>query len=184
MSGGSSLDKIHIQNNEKGQSAIEFILTFAFGLGIVFLVSIQGLNVTKGFFVHYVNFMTSRAYLVDDRGIDVEQGMLQSAQEKASQVFNSYALGEIGVQAQNRIIAPRDGRGVYVGSVTQFSEAISALPIIGGSTRVNLYAESFLGREPFRITCFQQTCLSLTGSGGTCEGSSDQLDLVVYDNGC
>ena len=52
MSGGSSLEVIHIQNNEKGQSAIEFILTFAFGLGIVFLVSIQGLNVTKGFFVN------------------------------------------------------------------------------------------------------------------------------------
>lgn len=179
--GGFSLDSMHTHLNERGQVAIEFILTFAFGLGIVFLISIQGLNVTKGFFVQYANYMASRAYLVDDRGVDIEQTMLQRAQEKALQVFDSYSVDEIGVQATNQIVNPQAGRGIYVGSTVLFSEPISALPIIGGATRVNLYAESFLGREPFRITCFQQTCQALTGS---VDGCGDNGDMVVYDNGC
>ena len=50
ITGGYLLEQILIPvNDEKGQSAIEFILTFAFGLGIVFLFAIQSLNATKGF---------------------------------------------------------------------------------------------------------------------------------------
>ncbi len=182
--GGFSLEKIRTLNNESGQSAIEFILTFAVGLGIVFLVSIQGLNVTKGYFAQYVNFMVSRTYLVDDRGVNVEQTMLRQAEQRALQVGERYDLRAVGIDAQINIISPTDGRGLYAGSVIEFSEPISALPIIGGSSEVNLYGESFLGREPFRITCYQQTCLAMTGSGAICQNSGDNLDMVVYDNGC
>lgn len=184
IQGGFSLEKIRIHNNESGQSAIEFILTFAVGLGIIFLVSIQGLNVTKGYFAQYVNYMVSRTYMVSDRGINVEQTMLQEAQRLALEVGDRFDMRAVGIDAQTNIITPNNGRGLYAGSVTEFSEPISALPIIGGRGRVNLYAESFLGREPFRITCFQQTCLSMTGSGATCQNNSESLDMVVYDNGC
>lgn len=183
--GGYLLEQILIPvNDEKGQSAIEFILTFAFGLGIVFLFAIQSLNATKGFLVHYANFMAARTYQVNDLGIDNTQTMMTNAAAEAQTVFASYGLGSFGINAQFKIIPPNQGRGIYSGGVAEFSEALSALPFVGGGATANFYSESFLGKEPLRMTCFEQTCAAITGSPNGCEGRSDQMDVVIYDNGC
>ncbi len=185
ITGGYLLEQILIPvNDEKGQSAIEFILTFAFGLGIVFLFAIQSLNATKGFLVHYANFMAARTYQVNDLGIDNTQTMMTNAAAEAAKVFSSYALGSFGINAQFKIITPNQGRGIYSGGVAEFSEALSALPFVGGGATANFYSESFLGKEPLRMTCFEQTCAAITGSPNGCEGRSDQMDVVIYDNGC
>ena len=52
--------------NNKGQSTIEFILTFTAAVGFIFLFLKMALNYTDGYIVHHATFMASRAYLVGD----------------------------------------------------------------------------------------------------------------------
>mgnify|MGYP001384050434 CR=1 FL=1 len=48
--------------DESGQAAIEFVLTIAFGLGIVFLYVNFAFNYTVGYAVHYATFMAARTF--------------------------------------------------------------------------------------------------------------------------
>jgi hypothetical protein len=52
--------------NNKGQSTIEFILTFTAAVGFIFLFLKMALNYTNGYMVHHATFMASRAYMVGD----------------------------------------------------------------------------------------------------------------------
>lgn len=173
-------------NNEKGQSAIEFILTFAFAIGVTFLFVNQALNMTEGYLVHYVNFMSSRAYLVQESGVSAQGTNLNTAKEVATEVFESYPLKDFGVNASLKINEPGiDGvSSLFAGTIVQFEKRLSSIAFVGGGDTAKFYSESFLGKEPTRVQCYRMICAAMTGSGDICESRESNTDLVLYDNGC
>ena len=141
-----------IHKNEKGQSAIEFILTFAFSLGFVFLFVNLALNLTSGYLNHYVNFMASRTYLVQDSGINNEITVLNFAREEAQKTFDRYPISQFGIDAEFKVIKSGTRSGLYVGTTSQFEKPLSSMPLIGSAEDAILLSESFLGKEPTRLT--------------------------------
>ena len=170
-----------VVNNQKGQSAIEFILTFVFAIGVTFLFVNQAINLTGGYLVHYVNFMSARAYLVHDVGSNVPSE--QAAEGKAREVFKSYKLEDFNINASFEVITSEAANALFTGTVMQFEKKLSSIPMVGGGQTANFYSESFLGKEPSRFTCYQMVCAAITGSQGGCNGSTDS-DLTLFDNGC
>ncbi len=179
-----SVQKMHTLKNEKGQSAIEFILTFAFALGLTFLFVNQALNLTSGYLNHYVNFMSSRAYLVHETGVDNVSTNTSASVEHATDVFNGYPMENFGITAEFEVITARKGSPLFSGTVSQFKKSLSSLPIVGGGEKALFYSESFLGKEPLRITCAEMICAAMTGNVGECQQRSESIDIVLYDNGC
>ncbi|MBT4790630.1 MAG: hypothetical protein HON90_03585 [Halobacteriovoraceae bacterium] len=176
--------KMLIHCNERGQSAIEFILTFAFAIGVTFLFLNQAMNLTEGYLAHYVNFMSARTYLVYDSGIDTRNSILAQAEREAESVYKSYPLASFGVQSTLKVITSDQGSALFSGTVLQFEKALSAMPVVGGGKKALLYSESFLGKEPLRITCAQMMCAAITGTLQDCQSNSTDMDIVLYDNGC
>jgi hypothetical protein len=181
---GSLVQVMRTHNNEKGQSAIEFILTIAFALGVTFLFVNQALNLTEGYLAHYVNFMASRAYLVHDGGGIRKDNNLNLAAAKANEVYKSYPLENFGIKADFKVISSNDANGIFTGTVVQFEKPLSALPVVGGGEDAIFYSESFLGKEPMRITCSEMICAAISGSLNECNSGADNMDIVLYDNGC
>lgn len=180
--------KMRILKNDDGQSAIEFILTFAFALGMVFIFLNQAINYTAGYINHYVNFMASRTYLVADSGVNVVATALNGATTAATDRFNSYDLESFGVAATDgnsfQVITPSEGNGLFTGTVARFTKRLSSLPIIGGGAYAEFYSESFLGKEPTRMTCYEMVCAAITGSTSECANLAGDADFVLFDNGC
>ncbi len=172
-----------ILRDEKGQSALEFILTFAFALGVTFLFINQSLNLTAGYLNHYVNFMASRAYLVHDAGNNVYENNINYARDRAQEVFRRFPLKELGIDADFQVVTRNEGSALFSGTTSTFKKSLSSLPIIGGGEKATLLSESFLGKEPLRFTCFQMICAAMTGNTQKCQTTSN-LDIVPYDNGC
>ena len=52
--------------NEKGQSVIEFLMSFTLVVGLLMFFFKMALGYTNGYMVHYATFMASRAYLTND----------------------------------------------------------------------------------------------------------------------
>ncbi len=177
-----------ILKNEDGQSAIEFILTFMFALGLVFVFLNQAINYTAGYLNHYVNFMAARTYLVADSGVNVSSTALNFAASAAEDKFNSYDLPSFGIASTDgssfEVITPIVGNGLFTGTVSQFTKRLSSLPVIGGGASAQFYSESFLGKEPTRITCYEMVCAAMTGSATSCASLAGGTDFVLFDNGC
>lgn len=171
-------------NNENGQSAIEFILTFSFALGLTFLFVNQAINLTGGYFAHYVNFMAARTYFVHEVGIDVKETNISRAKQLAGEVFDSYPLKNFGVNADFKVISANENNAVFTGTVLSFEKALSSLPVVGGREKALFYSEAFLGKEPVRATCMQMVCAAITGNQNECKTKYENMDIVLYDNGC
>lgn len=178
------VQEMHIHKNEEGQSAIEFVLTFAFALGITLLFVNQALNLTSGYLNHYVNFMSSRAYLVHETGIDNVTTNMNASVDQARDVFNGYPIQNFGIKAAFEVITLDKGSPLFSGTVSQFEKSLSSLPVVGGGEKALFYSESFLGKEPLRITCSQMVCAAITGNPGECAQNAENIDIVLYDNGC
>lgn len=177
------LDRLmRTQNNEKGQSAVEFILTFAFAAGMTFLFVNQAINLTSGYLMHYVNFMASRAYLVSDSGIAARGSNLAEARRDAEKAFEYYKVEDFGIKADLTVQTKDQGNALFTGTVTQFQKRLSSLPVVGGGESALFYSESFLGKEPLRFSCYQMVCAAMTGSYDACD--PEQTNMVLYDNGC
>lgn len=173
-----------MENKESGQSAIEFILTFGFGLGVTFLFVNQAINMTSGYLVHYVNFMAARAYMVHETGVHNKESVLNASRDHASFVAKSYDIGSVGVKADFNVISIHEGSGLFNGTVMKFEKKLSAMPMVGGGKKALFYSESFLGKEPTRLTCAEMICAAMTGNPSSCEGDKQNMDIVLYDNGC
>jgi hypothetical protein len=180
----SSGQKMRTLNNEKGQSAVEFILTFAFALGLTFLFVNQAINLTAGYLNHYVNFMASRTYLVHEVGVDNKSSGISAARAEAIKVFKSYPIKKFGVDATFEVLTSDQGSGLFNGTIAKFKRPLSSLPVVGAGEDALFYSESFLGKEPLRITCAEMVCAAMTGSRSECRASGDDIDIVLYDNGC
>ncbi len=181
---GFSGRKMHIQNNNQdGQSAIEFILTVAFALGVTFLFVNQALNMTAGYYAHWVNYKASRVYLVYEDGVDLKSTNINKAIAAAQNVFKKSELKAFGVNGTLKVITTDQANAVFTGTVLEFKRSLSSLPVVGGGEKARFYSESFLGKEPLRITCAEMTCAAITGSITDCR-DPEKMDIVLYDNGC
>lgn len=173
--------------NDLGQSTIEFIFTFVFGVSIIFLIFNSALNHASGYLVHYATFMASRHYLTADsyRGkFGSDPGQFNSLfEQRAKDVFEQYNLSIFGIDSNFFKINHPDGipqNYLTVGAYVLFEQRIDVIGRIAGQNRLDLTSESYLGKEPTRYTCALQTCKGLT-SEDTC---SSTLDVTLFDNGC
>ncbi len=181
----SLVQKTPTLRNEKGQSAIEFILTIAFALGVSFLFVNQTINVTDGFLVHYANYMAARTFLVQEAGVGSETTGFNRAERLARRTFRNYNLDKLGINGRFTLLSQINGQSVvFTGATTEFDRKLSSFPFLGGGEEAHFYSEALLGKEPFRFTCLQMTCAAMTGSTSTCQDKSGSMDIVVYDNGC
>ena len=184
---GSLVPEMHILNNDSGQVAIEFILTFVFALGVTFLFVSQALNMTEGYFVHYANYMASRTYLVHEVGSNDENSNFRAAEQEAKKTFDRYGLRNFGVNPTFEVETPAGIGGssvLFTGTTAYFEKDLSSFQVIGGGAKAKLLSESFLGKEPARITCAQMICQAIMGDRGSCQGGSAGLEITLYDNGC
>lgn len=154
------------QNNNKGQSTIEFIMTFTAAVGFIFLFLKMAMNYTDGFFVHHATFMASRAYMVSDEDrASIEEGD-QRAFAKAQDVFNRYVPEgfipgvNAGILKEHNPDPSVTKFSAYVGLVARFSQKFS-IGFVGGKEPVNFISESFLGREPTRRETRDQICKAI-----------------------
>jgi hypothetical protein len=171
-------------NNEKGQSTIEFIMTFSIAVGFIFLFLKMAMNYTDGFMVHHATFMAARAYLVSDENrVSLDEGD-SAALNKARQVFTKYlpeALISYAPASSLKENNPDPGQTkfhAFVGLWIQFTQKFS-LGFVGGSEYMKLVSEAFLGREPTREESRKQVCEAIRSLGL----SSCNVHVTLEDNG-
>lgn len=171
------------EKNNKGQSTIEFIVTFTAAVGFIFLFLKMALNYTNGYMVHHATFMASRAYLVNDA--EVADAARDGVAFKFANevVFAKYLptglVKEVDADATLQPNHPAPDRlTVFTGVWIKF-EQIFSLGFVGGKDPVEFRSESFLGREPTRTESYTQTCAAImTVTGASC----DKL-ATLDDNG-
>lgn len=169
-----------LKKNEKGQSTIEFILTLSFAIGITMLFVSQALNMTVGFMVHYGTFMAGRTFLSHDSfGRDISQSIGQAG-NVAKETFSFYNLQVLDISPVVKIVKPSDGNSLMSGVTAQYDKLLSPFKLILNGEKATFYSEGFLGKEPTRASCYQQTCFAI-GSGGNCTAN---MDVTLFDNGC
>lgn len=169
---------------KSGQSTIEFLFSFIFVFGFVFLFLKVSYNYTNGFLVHYANFMAARAYMVVDTNSNSPDGSDAAAAKRATEIFdNQFALDKFipGFgRGKLKINSPTySGHKLYIGAYVEYSEKFSSSPVLGGTSRLKLMSESFLGREPTRSECLARICQSVVALGSDCTAH-----VTIADNGC
>ncbi len=171
------------EKNNKGQSTIEFILTFTAAVGFIFLFLKMALNYTNGYMVHHATFMASRAYLVgDSESSDSDVGRDAKAFDQAKAVFVKNLpeplIKDIDAVSALQVINPGEKLAVFIGVWAKFSQVFS-LGFIGGKDPVEFRSESFLGREPSRPETYAQVCAAIMSvTGASCEKQA-----TLDDNG-
>lgn len=164
---------MHIRQDESGQSTIEFVLTLSFAIGITMLFVSQALNMTVGFMVHYGTFMGGRTYLVFDGNVDSEAG------EEAKRTFEKYNLNNFDINPRVTVVNKQNSV-LFTGITAQYDKLLSPFRLILNGEKATFYSEGFLGKEPTRKTCHQQTCYAV-GGDGVCGA---KWDVTLFDNGC
>ena len=171
-----------MENNEQGQSTIEFLMTFIISISFLFFFVKMALNYTNGYLVHYANFMASRSFLVADTNQE-PSASYNSAFDQATTVFGKYYIETFipGFSGALQVNMPTSGIGsIYVGTYVEYSDVLSFTKLVGGKKPLNLRSESFLGKEVVRRDCEKRVCDILAQlSGSACDNHSTR-----YDNGC
>lgn len=172
-----------IVKNNKGQSTIEFILTFTATIGFIFLFLKMAINYTNGYMVHHATFMASRAFMVGDTGFgDKVEAKDQSAFELAKSVFDkNLPEGLIrNFDGQLKHNFPSEVALMpFVGLFVEYNQPFS-MGFVGGKDPVKFRSESFLGREPTRLETITQVCKAIIAVGSI-QGCDVQTTLE--DNG-
>jgi hypothetical protein len=173
--------------NEEGQSTVEFILTFAFGVSLILVIFNTAMNYATGYLVQYATFMASRVYLTSDNftgNIGITAPSLSGSKQRAQEAFNSYNLSIFNVPNSNFNINAAgntdDSTYLTVGAFTTFDLTIDPLGKLAGQKKLEMVSESFLGKEPTRAECASRVCHAVTGDVN-CDRS---FDITLFDNGC
>jgi hypothetical protein len=169
---------------QKGQSTIEFIMTFSAAVGFIFLFLKMAMNYTDGYMVHHATYMASRAYLVSDEDRKALEEGDARAMAKAREVFLKYMPNGLisGVTPtmlqENNPDPVRTRYHAFVGLWIEFSQKFS-LGFIGGKESIKFISESFLGREPTRSESRTQVCEAVKRLGlNRCD-----VHVTLEDNG-
>jgi hypothetical protein len=152
------------RKNNKGQSTIEFIMTFTSAVGFIFLFFKMAINYTNGYMVHHATYMASRAFLVNDsEGAPDDLGRDQAAFKLANSVFaKNLPKGLVnGFDGKLTANFPAPGMLIpFIGVWIQYTQPFS-MGFIGGKDVVTFRSESFLGREPTRLETMKQVCSAI-----------------------
>lgn len=168
------------KNNESGQASIEFLLTFSFGIGFTILFLGLALNMTKGYLVHYANFMASRTYLSHDiAATESLESALNQAEKMAEETFKSYPLGAFDIAVDLKVNSPLEVPALMSGTTATFMERLTPFSLVGGDSEAVFHSESFLTKEPPRLQCLRSVCQAMGLSNCT-----NVLDITAFDNGC
>ena len=173
-----------VANNEKGQSTIEFIMTFTAAVGFIFLFLKMSLNFTDGYMVHHATYMAARAYLVDDQDRDAIEDGDARAFEKARSVFTKYLPPDFVTGVTSADLKENNPDPVntkfqaFIGVWITFTQKF-ALGFIGGTESMTMTSEAFLGREPTRAEAKRQSCNAIKDLGlNKCD-----VHVTLDDNG-
>ena len=174
----------------RGQSTIEFLTSFVFVFGLLFLFIKIAFNATNGYYVHYATFMASRAYMITDINSNTVGGADGRARINAKAVFDKFKIPLLLTGAENLTFnanPPQTGssfrRNVFVGISVSYKDKFTFLKVLGGDNAMNLTSDSFLGMEPTRSECLEQICTALEETGlDNC--GTDINYTTFYDNGC
>lgn len=172
---------------ESGQSTIEFIFAFAFGVSVVFMVFNSALNYATGYLVHYATYMASRTYLVSDDYKGYLAAPTIPPVNDAIEVYQKYRLDIFDIPSSGFSINRQEdshssAEYLTVGARTLFEKPIDALGRVVGGGKLEFVSESFLGKEPTKAQCAQRVCFAVTGAA--CGGNTGDYDVTFYDNGC
>ncbi|MDC1173763.1 hypothetical protein OAT67_00075 [Bacteriovoracaceae bacterium] len=171
-----------IQKNE-GQSTIEFLMSFIFVIGFMMTFVRISMNYTNGYLVHYATYVSSRAFMVADnngQGGDADN----YATLKARRVYERFNFAAFinDFDSQLRVNTPAvmddSQTNLYVGVYVDYRDFFST-PNLGPAEPLDLRSESYLGREPTRVECYQRICDMIRQINGDC-----QFHATVVDNGC
>lgn len=168
--------------NNKGQSTIEFIMTFTASVGFIFLFLKMAMNYTDGYMVHHATFMAARSYLVFDNNRDSIEEDDAQALTKAKDVFSRY-MPEGLVPSVRPEMLKENNPGIskfqsFVGLYVDYSQKFS-YGFVGGKAPVRFVSEAFLGREPTRRESRDQVCKAIKDLGlGGCN-----VHVTLEDNG-
>lgn len=168
--------------NDRGQSTMEFLLSFTFVFALIFLIFQIGVSFTNGYLVHYATFMASRTYLVIDNNSNTIASGDEDAKGRAISVFNGIPMDRFipGFRSELHINHPMTvTNNIFVGAWVEYPEKFGISELIGGIKDVKLRSESFLGREPSRVTCLVRICEAMKEVGGTCGDHT-----TFFDDGC
>lgn len=168
--------------NNKGQSTIEFIMTFSAAVGFIFLFLKMAMNYTDGYMVHHATYMASRAYLVSDNNRDSIDEDDSQAFIKAKGVFDRYLPEGLVPNVTSALLkenSPAISKfSAFIGLYIEYSQKFS-IGFVGGKSPVRFYSESFLGREPTRRESRNQVCKAIKDLGlGACN-----VHVTLEDNG-
>ena len=176
-----SLQSIPI-HNQIGQSTMEFLLSFTFVFALIFFIFQVGVNFTNGYLVHYATFVASRTYLVIDNNSNTISSGDEDAKGRAVSVFTNLPVDKFmpGFGAQLQINHPMTiPNNLFVGAWIEYDEKFGVSEIIGGIKQAKLRSESFIGREPSRVTCLTRICEAMKEVGGDCGDHT-----TFFDDGC
>lgn len=169
---------------EKGQSTLEFLITFSAAVGFIFMFVKMAMNYTDGYMVHHATFMAARSYLVVDEERDSLAEGDQRAKAKADEVFRSYLPEGFIKGVSSSALEVNSPEPTYtkfhafVGLYIQFQQRFS-VGYVGGKSLVTYVSEAFLGREPTRSETKVQTCLAIKSLGL----NSCNVHVTLDDNG-
>ena len=174
-----------MKKNQSGQSTIEFIFAFSFGVSLILVVFNSSMNHISGYLAHYATFMASRSYLVQDSNLGSfsAEASLNNTLEIPTNVYKAYNLSFFDIPDSAFSINPanRDIVNYYkVGAKTVFEKDIDVLGKVMGQKKLNLITESFLGKEPTRNMCAIRICQAITGQSSC----NVEMDITLFDDGC
>ncbi len=176
-----------IKLDSRGQSTIEFIVTFVFIIGFTFSFFRIALVYTNGYLVHYATYMASRAYMVFDANSNQPSGGDGGASILAQKVFEEFRIEGLlsGFSSQLQINDPQSfnnySNNLYVGTWVDFKQKLPT-PSLGKGRDLNLRSESFLGREPTRSECYERVCNAMGEAALQAEYCN--IHSTLFDNGC
>ncbi len=168
--------------DEKGQSLIEFLLSFAFVFGLVLVFLKLSLNYSTGYLVHYATFMASRSFMVIDRNSNTPDGSDSESFNRAKTVFDRYKLDAFITDFDGTLEANMPGTTgspAMVGVWVEYTTNLSGSTLFGGDRELKLRSESFLGKEPTRAECIERICRTFMDVGADCSSH-----VTFADNGC
>lgn len=173
-----------MMKKQEGQSTIEFILTFTFGMSAILLIFNSALNYTVGYLTHYATFMASRTFLTVDTESSTVGQSTGVARSRAQETFARFNLNKFGVPNSSlQFNLPQNSMSssdyLLVGAYAIYEREIDILGKLTGNTKATMVSESFLGKEVSRAECISRVCFAMTGQN-TCAG----LDVTLIDDGC
>lgn len=169
---------------QEGQSTIEFILTFTFGLSAILVIFNSAMNYSVGYLVHYATFMSSRTYLTVDSESDIVGSSDAVARREATAAFDRFFLSRFGIPNNAHRINPQQPNMMasdylMVGSITSYEREMDMLGKLTGDAKILMVSESFLGKEVTRAVCADRICYAMGA-----QSCPMTWDVTLFDDGC